>query len=76
MLEFYRRHGSNTGRFRTSMKEPAISFGSPPKCNCERLTGHRPGSLACRGFKFWNLRRRVGQQQVAQVGLCPSGDQT
>src|SRR5262245_53788853 len=44
MLEFYRRHGSKTGRFRTSMKEPAISFGSTPKCQCERLTGHRPGA--------------------------------
>jgi hypothetical protein len=30
MLEFYWRLGSKTGRFRTSMKEPTISFGSTP----------------------------------------------
>jgi hypothetical protein len=58
------------------MKEPAISFGSTPKCNCERLTGHRSGSLACRGFKLWNLRRRVGPQQYPRIELRRSVEVT
>src|SRR5262245_17536581 len=52
MLELYRRHGSKTGRFRTSMKKPAISFGSTPKCQCERLTGHRPSPTIRLDFRI------------------------